>query len=496
MRALASAIVLACVLSAPAAGQSDITPDVVLSGRLSGVDHQTYRELAFDVPAGVTRVTVSLAYTGREEKTTIDLGLVDPDGIRGWSGGNKSAFTVSANDATPSYRAGPIRPGRWAVLLGIPNIRKASQAEYTAKIWFERSGRIYGDSAVVDPPLRAQPGWFRGDLHMHDAHSDGSCNSAGGKRVPCPVFLTAQTAAAHGLDFIAITDHNTVSQANAIRELQPYFDRTLLVPGREITTFSGHANLWGSVDPLDFRVSGGRDWNALLRDAAGLHGVVSINHPVRPSGETCMGCGWTPSPGFDPALVQAVEVVNGMDPDTPYSGIPFWEKLLDAGYRPTAVGGSDNHDAALVAQTPGSNPVARPTTVVHAPALSVPAILGGLRSGEVFIDVQGSRDRMLSMQARSGEASARMGGTLAAAAGDDVRIELHVAHSAEGRVGIVVDGKPYIPRGPGMMVKGDDAILPFAWRSDGGRHWLRAEVRGPDGKLWLLGNPVYINFKR
>ncbi len=34
------------------------------------------------------------------------------DGFRGWSGGNKRTFTLSASDATPSYLPGPIRCGR------------------------------------------------------------------------------------------------------------------------------------------------------------------------------------------------------------------------------------------------------------------------------------------------------------------------------------------------------------------------------------------------
>jgi hypothetical protein len=41
--------------------------------------------------------------------------------------------------------------------------------------------------------LRSQPGWYRGDLHMHTVHSAGSCASQRGQRVPCPLFLTAKT---------------------------------------------------------------------------------------------------------------------------------------------------------------------------------------------------------------------------------------------------------------------------------------------------------------
>jgi predicted metal-dependent phosphoesterase TrpH len=66
---------------------------------------------------------------------------------------------------------------------------------------------------------------------MHTAHSDGSCASRKGVRVPCPVFRTLEAAEARGLDFIAITDHNATSQNDALRELAPYFDDLLLIPG-------------------------------------------------------------------------------------------------------------------------------------------------------------------------------------------------------------------------------------------------------------------------
>ncbi|HEY5805137.1 MAG TPA: CehA/McbA family metallohydrolase [Lysobacter sp.] len=473
------------------------SPDAVLEGTLDGRDHQRYRTVPFDVPGGTERITVQFEYDGREQKTTVDLGLLgpgafaSPQGFRGWSGGNKSLFTVSSTDATPSYLPGAIEPGRWALLLGIPNLRSGVSSRYRARIWFGSSGEPLWQSGLSAPPLRLQEGWYRGDMHLHDAHSDGSCRSQAGTKVPCPVFLTAQAAAARGLDFIAITDHNTTSHANAIRELQPYFDRLLLLPGREITTFSGHANLFGSVAPLDFRVSDDRDWNAVLRDAQQLQAVVSINHPIRPSDERCMGCGWTPSPAADLRLLQAVEVVNGMDADTPYSGIPFWHAQLDAGHRLTAIGGSDNHDAGQSLSGQGGGAVGQPTTVVHARELSMPAILEGIRAGNVFVDVQGSRDRALSMKASSGIRMATMGGNIAVEKGETVRFELRADQVRGARVVIWQDGQE-------AALLADPAIasqsqsLAFNWLGDGRSHWLRADVRGPDGRLWLIGNPIYV----
>src|SRR5258708_32546144 len=36
------------------------------------------------------------------------------------------------------------------------------------------------------------------------AHSDGSCTSLAGAKVPCPVFVTLEAAAHRGLDFVAV----------------------------------------------------------------------------------------------------------------------------------------------------------------------------------------------------------------------------------------------------------------------------------------------------
>ncbi len=475
--------------------------DLVLRGTLDGKDNQTYRMLPFAVPAGTSRITVKFDYGGHDkERTTIDLGLLGPDGFhgqdgfRGWTGGSKRLFTVATSDATPSFLPGPIRPGRWTLLLGIPNIRKDSHSTYTAKFWFGRPDDPAWEPAVLNPPLRREAGWYRGDLHMHTAHSDGSCSSQRGREVPCPLFLTVQGAVSRGLDFIAITDHNTVSQVNAMRELQPYFDRLLLIPARELTTFQGHANLFGTTAPVDFRVDGHhvKDWNALAKQVAPVHGLLAINHPIRPNDETCMGCGWTARPPIDMSRVQAIEAVNGIDAMLPDSGIPFWQSQLDRGYRLTGIGGSDNHDARRALALPDASVVGTPTTVVHASALSMQAILAAIRAGHVFIDVQGSRDRLLNLTARAGNQSAEMGDALAVPAGRTVRFTVDVTALAGGEIEIIEDGKPIHP-GADLAIHHAQQSVSFDWTGDGKRHWLRVNVRGAARQLLLVGNPIYIH---
>src|SRR3990167_591288 len=236
------AVLLALMLGGATAATGETRPpDVTLTGALTGADNQTYQTLPFQVPDGVERITVDFAYTGRDQRTTIDLGLFDPRGFRGWSGGNKARFTVSETDATPSYLAGAIPAGEWKLLLGVPNIRSKSQSTYVARIWFERRGAA---PVFPSPPLRPEARWYRGDFHVHSGHSDGTCKSRLGAVVPCPVFRVLQEAAARKLDFVALTDHNTTAHFQDIAALQPWFDDLLVLPGREITTFQGHANLF------------------------------------------------------------------------------------------------------------------------------------------------------------------------------------------------------------------------------------------------------------
>jgi hypothetical protein len=488
------ALVLVALLVADPLGAAPARqPDIVLKGTISGADNQTYRSLSFAVPAGVGRITISFRHIGAEQHTTIDLGLFDPERFRGWSGGDKASFTLSETDATPSYLPGPIRAGIWQLQLGVPNIRKDANASYEADIYFDRPDAMPAVSAFSDAPLRTGPAWYRGDLHMHTAQSDGACASQSGRAVPCPLYKTVEAAAVRGLDFIAISDHNTISQFNDERELQPYFDRLLLLPGREITTFVGHANVFGPTGFVDFRIgsTGVPDVNAMLARVEALGGVVSLSHPRSPSGEICMGCGWS-APSTDFARVQAIEVVNGGMTailggavENPFAGIGFWEALLNKGYRLTAIGGSDNHEG------PSAKPplVGSPVTAVFAPDLSDRAILAAIRAGHVFVDTEGTTTRLIELMTRR----VGMGDNVHVRSGERLLFAVHAGDVAGTTVSIVEDGAKIAPLTNPDIVGGDEHKA-FSLRFDGKRHWLRADVRDAKGRLLLIGNPIYVNF--
>jgi hypothetical protein len=480
---------------------------LVLEGIVRGNQNHSYIKVPFDVAAGTERVTITFDYTGKDQHTALDLGLLDPSGLRCWSGGNKSTLTVGLMDATPSCLPGPIPAGSWNVLVGVPNIRADVESHYTLHVDLSRSGAVADLPPILREPLRAGPAsnatgedqpvgtprWFRGDLHMHTAHSDGQCPSQTGKMVPCPVYFTLDAAARRGLDFIAITDHNATAQYDALRELEPYFDKLLLIPGREITTFQGHINLLGSTDFVDFRLDGTTvpDMNNLLRAAGSAGAITSINHPDSPTGEICMGCGWTPSTPVDMRLLTGIEAVNGGDEMQGISELPFWNEELNRGCRLTGLGGSDNHRPMMPPDRLGS--VGSPTTVVYATELSTPAILDGIRAGHIFLDVEGTRDRIFDVTAQTAMQIVHGGDLLQAAQGDPVNFEAHVTAAEGGTLRWVEDGQEIKP--PTNSDVGEpQQTIPFPWTSDGQRHWFRAEIFGPHGKVWLIANPIYVNW--
>jgi hypothetical protein len=106
--------------------------DLDLHGTIVHQQADSYVLVPFEVPSGIKRLDVSFSYTGREDHTTLDLGLLDPQRFRGWSGGNKHAFSIGIADATPSYLPGPLPPGTWKLLIGVAYLGEGHTSTYQA----------------------------------------------------------------------------------------------------------------------------------------------------------------------------------------------------------------------------------------------------------------------------------------------------------------------------------------------------------------------------
>lgn len=478
--------------AAPAGMLPARTSDVSLSGSITGADHQTYKRVPFTVPEGTDRLVLAFDHDGREQRTVIDIGLEDPHGFRGASGGNKAHFTIARSDATPSYLPGPLDPGEWALTLAIPNIRRGATAHWQARIWFLKGAEA---QLLPSPTAGRGPGWYRGDLHLHTGNSDGSCDSQSGQRVPCPLFRTLEAAARRGLDFVAVTEHNTTSHAQELYEAQPFFDRMLLVPGREITTFFGHFNIFGITDHLDFRIAPGTgvSFNSIADEVHRLGGIVSINHPGLPSGEICMGCGWKMddapfAPPVDYSKVDAVEVINGSgtasadgDPEGQVSGIPFWLDHVAGGLALAPLGSSDNHDP----DREGLGGVGAPVTVVEAADLTAAALFEGIRKGRSFVAVDPAIAPLhVDFTLEGAGQSIGMGGAAQFPAHSLVTLRPDIA-APPGSIVEVRDGEAVLARIPAASLGSEVAL-----RLDPGLHAIHLRIRSATGRLIAIGNVV------
>jgi hypothetical protein len=187
--------------------------------------------------------------------------------------------------------------------------------------------------------------------------------------------------------------------------------------------------------------------------------------------------------------VGAVEVVNGGtlaqtgQAEGPLQGVALWHKLLNRGQHVTGIGGSDNHNPDIPADKPGA--IGTPTTVIHMDSLSTQGFMEGIRAGRAFVDVEGTHDRLLDISASSGRQTAGMGGTIHVKKGARLRIVAWIQGLPDGRIDYWLDGHKMLTR---------DAMdaRPFDWSADGRRHWVRADGRGADGRLMLIGNAIYI----
>jgi hypothetical protein len=316
-----------------------------------------WQYLPVEIPDGAHGLRAELEY--ERSGAVLDLGCIGAAGFRGWSGGARRSFVITPDAATPGYLPGDLEPGTWQIVIGLHRVPPGG-AQYllTAEVASRR-----GELAPEQPPdplpplagrpprrdLPAGPGrrWLAGDLHTHTVHSDGVMT----------VPELARFSVGQGLDFVAVTDHNTVSQ------------HVILVPGQEITTSAGHANALGDLGWIDFREPAD-SWLDATERAGGL---LSVNHPI--GGDVS----WTIPMARRPPLAE-VWHWSWLDPHwtTPLAWWLAWDPAA------IPVGGSDWH-------RPGDDaPPGSPTTWVECAGAEPGAVLDGLRQGRTAISA--SRD--------------------------------------------------------------------------------------------------------
>jgi len=436
-------------------------------------------------PEDTGAIYVEFDYTGKDDYAEIEIGLFDPDGFRGTSRFSKSSFFISKYRTTPSYFPGQVKAGSWQISLGFPTIRAESEYEVTIRLIPENNPEYFGPA---NEPINDEEGWYHGDFHTHTGHSDAfGCHDTERQRSPCQVYQVAEAAHRNDLDFVAITDHNTVSHHQDMMVVQPTFPDLLLMRGQEVTTFYGHANIYGTSNPIDFRIGyEGRNVQDIQKQSDTLGSLFSINHPGRETGASCTGCGWS-ADNTDYDLVDAIEIVNGTNVENEISGIPFWHRLLNQGYQITAIGGSDDHSGGFGGAQPGS-----PTTVVWAENLSEKSLLEGVKSGKVYLKTDRANDPDITFYAESGDQKWQMGSTIPIDNYSNEPILFHLTTASRDHLAAewILNGEIIDLQDPPQILENGQVRFTYELEEPV-EGWLRLNLRR-DQKITAITNPVYM----
>ncbi|MCA1735332.1 MAG: CehA/McbA family metallohydrolase, partial [Actinobacteria bacterium] len=323
--------------------------------------------------------------------------------------------------------------------------------------------------------------WLKGDFHAH------STLSPDGVLTPSQVIKEAER---EGLDFFASTDHNIWAY--------PHFaasDEVLVIAGIEVTMTYGHFNVFAehpdepgwvaglglpSATSLDEQSKGAS--RQLIETIATLGLRSSINHPLLFPWE------WT-DPETPLANVRYLEVWN--DPTWPENrlanpaALEMWNRWLRAGYRKTAIGGSDFHDPEKTLRPDGliidGHRMGLPRTYVLAEACTADAILDAVDRRRAYVTMgptvefsMSGPDRDAGIGDDLGPAYGKWSAMATTTGESELTLELV-------RDGVVVNRA--FGHGPGLEHQVD--LEPD---SSG---WFRIDVRTPTGDVVAFSNPIF-----
>ncbi|MGI8422756.1 MAG: CehA/McbA family metallohydrolase [Chloroflexota bacterium] len=455
-----------------------------VEGHLGPSQARSILTYPLDVAPGTCSITLRLRYWPDQVariRNLVTLSLYDAQGFRG--AGHRHAPTqtvaVGRREATPGFIPGPINPGRWTVALDLhavlPSLRGGVDfvLEVESSLASAQEAAMDEESPEEEPIEKGAPnepelvagahagaapsGWLKGDLHVHSNHSDGRWS----------IDDLVQHVRLHRLDFLALTDHNTISGRTALRRaLADAALSPLLIDGMELTTFWGHANALGVSEWIDWRVRGpagqGGDGMTTVQSAAGqvhgLGGLFVVNHPRSAGYPWCTGCRWEYG---DETLeyADAIEVLNGAWPRKQNKdALALWDRWLNEGYRIPATAGTDSHGFAKQPDLLGF-------TYVRS-GRSAGSILDAVKRGNGYLSRGPSIEWLPDRP--DGEAAVRIGG---------VNAQLDVVLVADGKV-------------VSRTRANEDGDVRFAHA--GAYRWLRAELyTGATKGPLALTNPCF-----
>jgi hypothetical protein len=450
-------------------------------GELTARDCKRCLPFRFEVPEGCGVLEIDLTFEPDRVQgiaNRLTLSLFDPNGFRGAGhrGGAAHHVRIDGQTATPGYLPGPLPVGTWMVEIDTHMIMPGPPVRYRLAVEGHEGSRVSADRPAESQGYgggsmaRGGAGWYRGDLHTHSHHSDAKAFTVGDM---------VRLARTYALDFFFLTDHNTNAGfiSGEVKSAVGAGAASDLLIGRgiELTTYWGHALCLGTDRWVDWRVRPGTGAMARIADAARQDGqVFVIAHPMSDGDPGCTGCAWRFGEMM-PGSARFVEIWNG-----PWGGdsnnetnLALWYDWLNQGLRMIATAGTDVHGKVPDGVAPGFN-------VIYAEALSEPALLDGLRAGHCYL----SAGPTLRLEAEDADGERVMMGDML-----DQPATFHAAWEGTqtgGTVRVLVNGRLL-----SKIASGTDGDIRWDMNPTDGA-WVVVEVRGEDGDLLAVTNPIFL----
>ena len=327
--------------------------------------------------------------------------------------------------------------------------------------------------------LANQPGWYRGDFHTHTHSSDGVY----------PADILAGIAQAEELDFISITDHNTFA---GLLELSSDLD-ILIIPGIEVTFHKGHFNVFGLEGWYDWmqeiysdhmevpELKSDKAMTELIQEISTDGLLISINH-------ACLKPWDWQFEDTDLRQIHCLELWNDLYwPDNATANVAtvkMWTEWLNAGYRITAIGGSDYHYPPRPEENKFGERLGMPATYVYAQELSTAGILDAVRKRRAYV----TKGPQLDFKARVDGRVYEMGADLGAVSGVVDFLVTFPNQLVPVNVQLVKNGA-VIAR---EQVEGKDIRLQLQHEIEGTSfYWFRLDVTDSKGDILAITNPFF-----
>ncbi|WMT88434.1 CehA/McbA family metallohydrolase [Pelagibacterium sp. 26DY04] len=445
---------------------------IVFEGLLTLDTMSSHVPHTFTLPPGVetlrARFTHSPTHPGVGDiPHQISVSLYGPAGPRGTRHNNvDQSVWISTRQASPGIVPGAPEPGTWQIEIDVHRILPPGHVSYRLEIDWAQTETFQ----PVDPlvPLTGQrrrgPGWYRGDLHGHTIHSDGQLSVA--------EYL--QYAVERGYDFVALTDHNTVT---GLPELDRRAGEAItIIGGTELTTYNGHALVLGTRELVDWRVRDGETMSGRAEALTDEGKLFVIAHPKAEGHPFCTGCRWAFS-DLMPGPARHIEVWNRFWSERTHNeeSVYLFYRWLNAGYRMVATAGTDTHRRAATGGRIAAN-------VVYALDNTQDEILAGIRAGRSFIS-SGPELKLSAQGADGGKAG--MGQAMAAG-----RLTLRCDWAGAGEDGLVAG---LIRRGRRIesWTCGEAGAGTFEVEAEDG-DWFVCELRDRTAGLHAITNPIHV----